>query len=58
MIAIRKAIKGNNFAKCAVETALLDAWGKRVGSELVGGRLRDQCQRGLSGSAVDSPKRN
>jgi muconate cycloisomerase len=45
MIAIRKAIKGNNFAKCAVETALLDAWGKRVGlpmSELVGGRLRDR----------------
>ena len=45
MIAVRKAIKGNNFAKCAVETALLDAWGKRVGlpmSELVGGRLRDR----------------
>ena len=45
MVAIRKAIKGNNFAKCAVETALLDAWGKRVGlpvSELVGGRLRDR----------------
>jgi muconate cycloisomerase len=45
MIAIRKAIKGNNFAKCAVETALLDAWGKRIGlpvSELVGGRLRDR----------------
>jgi muconate cycloisomerase len=45
MIAIRKAIKGNNFAKCAVETALLDAWAKRVGlpmSELVGGRLRDR----------------
>ena len=45
MVAFRKAIKGNNFAKCAVETALLDAWGKRVGlpvSELVGGRLRDR----------------
>src|ERR1700733_11693338 len=45
MIAIRKAIKGNNFAKCAIETALLDAWGKRIGlpiSELVGGRLRDR----------------
>jgi muconate cycloisomerase len=43
--AIRKAIKGNNFAKCAVETALLDAWGKRVGlpiSELLGGRMRDR----------------
>ena len=45
MGAIRKAIKGNNFAKCAIETALLDAWGKRIGlpvSELVGGRLRDR----------------
>src|SRR6516225_1319720 len=45
MAAIRKSVKGNNFAKCAVETALLDAWGKRVGlpvSELVGGRLRDR----------------
>ena len=45
MAAIRKSIKGNNFAKCAVETALLDAWGKRVGlpvSELVGGRVRDR----------------
>ena len=55
MIAIRKAIKGNNFAKCAVETALLDAWGKRIGlpmSELVGGRLRDR----LAGS-VDACKR-
>jgi len=44
MAAIRKSVKGNNFAKCAVETALLDAWGKRVGlpvSELVGGRVRD-----------------
>lgn len=45
MTAIRKAIKGNNFAKSAVETALLDAWGKRVGlpiSELFGGRVRDR----------------
>jgi muconate cycloisomerase len=44
MAAIRKSVKGNNFAKCAVETSLLDAWGKRVGlpvSELVGGRVRD-----------------
>jgi len=44
MAAIRKSVKGNNFVKCAVETALLDAWGKRVGlpvSELVGGRVRD-----------------
>jgi muconate cycloisomerase len=41
---IRKAVKGNPFAKCAVETALLDAAGKRVGlpvSELLGGRQCD-----------------
>ena len=63
MAAIRKAIKGNNFAKCAVETALLDAWGKRVGlpvSELVGGRLRDRLPwRGRSPAAIrrsTSPK--
>lgn len=45
MATIRKSIKGNNFAKCAVETALLDAWGKRVGlpiSELMGGRVHDR----------------
>ena len=42
---IGKAVVGNHFAKCAVETALLDAAGKRAGlplSELVGGRLRDR----------------
>ena len=40
MNAIRKAIKGNNFAKCAVETALLDAWGKRTRSADVGAGRR------------------
>ncbi len=38
---IGRSIVGNNFAKCAIETALLDAMGKRVGlpiSELLGGR--------------------
>ncbi len=41
---IDKLVKGNHFAKCAVETALLDALGKRTGlplSELLGGRRRD-----------------
>jgi muconate cycloisomerase len=41
---IEKQVKGNHFAKCAVETALLDALGKRIGlpvSELLGGRRRD-----------------
>ena len=44
MAAIGKMVRGNHFAKCAVETALLDMAGKRRGlpvSELVGGgRLR------------------
>jgi muconate cycloisomerase len=41
---LRKTIQGNRFAKCAIETALLDAQGQRVGipiSELLGGRVRD-----------------
>lgn len=45
MAAISASIQGNNFAKCAVETALLDALGQRVGlpvSELLGGRQRDR----------------
>ncbi|WVT76211.1 muconate/chloromuconate family cycloisomerase (plasmid) [Sinorhizobium chiapasense] len=43
MIRIGKAVKENRFAKSAVETALLDAHGKRLGlpiSELLGGALR------------------
>jgi muconate cycloisomerase len=43
MSRVGSAIVGNHFAKCAVETALLDALGRRVGlpvSELLGGRLR------------------
>jgi muconate cycloisomerase len=45
MAAIGKTVVGNHFAKCAVETALLDAMGKRTGlpvSELLGGRVRDR----------------
>lgn len=44
MASLTRHIVGNHFAKCAIETALLDAQGKRVGvpvSELVGGRVRD-----------------
>ena len=39
-----KHIVGNHFARCAIETALLDAQGRRCGlpvSELLGGRVRD-----------------
>ncbi|MCP1174135.1 muconate/chloromuconate family cycloisomerase [Ralstonia chuxiongensis] len=44
MAKVRKTIQGNRFAKCALETALLDAQARRLGvplSELLGGRLRD-----------------
>lgn len=46
MATIRKHVAGNHIAKCAIETALLDAAGKRLGvpvSELIGGgRVRDR----------------
>ena len=45
MGAINKAVQGNNFAKCAVETALVDALGKRsrvTAAELMGGRIHDR----------------
>lgn len=44
MARVGKMVKENRFAKSAVETALLDAQGKRMGlpiSELMGGRRRD-----------------
>lgn len=44
MAKVRKIIQGNRFAKCAIETALLDAQARRLQislSELLGGRLRD-----------------
>jgi muconate cycloisomerase len=42
---VRAHVRGNRFAKCAIETALLDAHGQRTGlavSELLGGRRRDR----------------
>jgi muconate cycloisomerase len=45
MAKVASCVRGNHFAKCAVETALLDMAGKRLGvpvSELIGGgRVRD-----------------
>ena len=44
MATIGRAARDNHFAKCAVETALLDAMGKRTGlsvADLLGGRVRD-----------------
>lgn len=46
MATIRRSVVGNHIAKCAVETALLDMAGRRLGvpvSELIGGgRVRDR----------------
>jgi muconate cycloisomerase len=45
MAAIGAVAQGNHFAKCAVETALLDALGKRRGlpiSDFFGGRFHDR----------------
>ncbi len=45
MARVGKLVKENRFAKSAIETALLDAHGKRLGlpvSELLGGRRRDR----------------
>ncbi|HEV7337134.1 MAG TPA: muconate/chloromuconate family cycloisomerase [Bosea sp. (in: a-proteobacteria)] len=45
MATIATSVQGNHFAKSAVETALLDALGQRVGlpiSELLGGRQHDR----------------
>ncbi len=45
MALVARCVKGNHFAKCAVETALMDMAGKRLGvsiSEFIGGgRVRD-----------------
>lgn len=44
MARLNQLIRDNRFAKCAVQTALYDALGKRAGlpvSEMLGGRLRD-----------------
>ncbi|EIK95136.1 muconate cycloisomerase [Pseudomonas sp. M47T1] len=44
MQRIERSVRGNTFAKSGIESALLDAQGKRRGlavSELLGGRLRD-----------------
>ncbi len=44
MQRIERSVRGNTFAKSGIESALLDAQGKRQGlavSELLGGRLRD-----------------
>ena len=59
MARIGKMVKDNRFAKSAVETALLDAQGKRVGlpvSELLGGRRRDRVTRDLGHRLPSVPR--
>ena len=59
MLRIGKMVKENRFAKCAVETALLDAQGKRLGrpvSELLGGRLRDRLPVAWTLASGDTAK--
>ncbi len=44
MLRLERSIRGNTFAKSGIESALLDAHGKRLNlpvSELLGGRVRD-----------------
>jgi muconate cycloisomerase len=66
MQRIDRGIRGNTFARSAVETALLDAQGKRLGlpvSELLGGRVRDGVEvawtlaSGDTGKDIDEAER-
>lgn len=59
MARIGKVVKENRFAKSAVETALLDAQGKRLGlpvSELLGGRRRDRLPVAWTLASGDTAK--
>ncbi|OYT93122.1 MAG: muconate cycloisomerase [Burkholderiales bacterium PBB3] len=59
MTLLGTAIRENRFAKCAVETALFDALGHRVGlpvSELLGGRLHDRLPVAWTLASGDTAK--
>ena len=59
MDRLNRAIAGNRFSKCAVETALLDALGQRVGlpvSELLGGRRRERLPVAWTLASGDTAK--
>ncbi len=52
-------VKGNLFAKCAIETALLDAQAKRIGmplSDLFGGRMRERLPVAWTLASGDTSK--
>ncbi|MDE1180935.1 muconate/chloromuconate family cycloisomerase [Paraburkholderia sp.] len=59
MERVGKLVKVNHFSKCALETALLDAHGKRLGvpvSELLGGRRRDRLPVAWTLASGDTAK--
>jgi len=59
MARLETAIHDNRFAKCAVETALYDALGKRTGlpvSELLGGRVHDRLPVAWTLASGDTAK--
>jgi muconate cycloisomerase len=59
MDRVRKAVKGNHFAKCAVESALLDGQARRLGvpmSELLGGRRREKLPVAWTLASGDTAK--
>lgn len=59
MARVRAHVRGNRFAKSAVETALLDAHARRIGvplSELLGGRRRDRLAVAWTLASGDTSK--
>jgi muconate cycloisomerase len=59
MAAIGKSVRDNHFAKCAIETALLDAQGKRTGlsiADLFGGRFVDRLPCAWTLASGDTAK--
>lgn len=59
MAKLDKAIKDNRFAKCAIETALMDALGHRTGlpvSQLLGGRVRSSLPVAWTLASGDTAK--
>ncbi|MDR6676481.1 muconate cycloisomerase family protein [Pseudomonas oryzihabitans] len=59
MQRIDRSVRGNTFARSAVETALLDAQGKRLGlpvAELLGGRVRDGVECAWTLASGDTGK--
>lgn len=59
MLRLERIARGNTFAKSGIETALLDAQGKRQGmavSELLGGRVRDRLPVAWTLASGDTAK--